>query len=222
MTENSCAFPIKAHQQVLLRRPRAPQRDPRRQRSKNTLTNLPPSRYAGSKDGTQKSGDADSKLDVLGPLPPLHPTPFTPYRQPPLPHPPHPHSSHPHTISHSFPGPTGEIYSLGSGYSSDLLLPPGGHSGKLGGPAPPEELQFTLNDFLIDLDEVESNLMPTKLRGCTVSVQNYLKLTSWFSTHVPQHTSLNTLYITGIYVPAIYAAETFNCVYMLTYKSSQP
>ena len=246
MTDNGCAFPIKAHQQVhlpLLRRPRAPQRDPGTQPSKNTHTNLPLSCDAGSKDGFQTSGDANSKLDVLGPLPPLHPTPFTPYRQLPHRHSSHPHSSHsytshshtPHTPTtlqkhsrsyyhckknkfpeemvgsvssstenHSrpdppLPRPTEEIYSLGPGYASDLLFPPGEHSGKLVGPVPPEKLQFTLNDFLIEPDEVESNLMPTKLRGCTVSCQNYLKLTSWFSTHVPQHTSLNTLSITGIY-----------------------
>ena len=39
---------------------------------------------------------------------------------------------------------------------------------------------------------------PSKLRGKILSRQNYLKLTGWFATHVPQQDSLNTLDISSM------------------------
>ena len=51
-----------------------------------------------------------------------------------------------------------------------------------------------------DLEEMVLYQPPaTILREKMISRQNYLKLTGWFATHVPQQASLNTLDMTGRY-----------------------
>ena len=69
---------------------------------------------------------------------------------------------------------------------------------------PPGEKDSEKNggDFMApefeDLEEKSLYEPPaTKLRGKTISRQNYLKLTGWFATHIPQQDTLNTLDITG-------------------------
>lgn len=66
----------------------------------------------------------------------------------------------------------------------------------------PHQNELCNDDFMVkytELDAEETALYeaPIKLRGNTVSRQNYLKLTSWFATHVPQQDSLNTLDLSG-------------------------
>ena len=90
------------------------------------------------------------------------------------------------------------MFSLDRAYPLDPWWSAGGNLGDFAPSAPPaEESQFTLNDFLLDQEEAKINLVPTKLQGSMMSRQNYLKLTSWFATHVPQQDTLNTLALTG-------------------------
>lgn len=60
-----------------------------------------------------------------------------------------------------------------------------------------EEQQFTLNDFLLDVEEARLHLVSTRLQASMISRQNYLKLTSWFAKHVPQQVKMKTVDITG-------------------------
>lgn len=62
---------------------------------------------------------------------------------------------------------------------------------------PREEGEFTLNDFQAS-SGAGHRVEASRLQGAMVSRQNYLKLTSWFATHVPKQEVLNTVSITGI------------------------
>ena len=69
---------------------------------------------------------------------------------------------------------------------------------------PDDENEFT--PLFIDLDEVQEAALyqppvQAKLREKMISRQNYLKLTSWFTTHVPRQDTLNTAILTGIFDP---------------------
>ena len=55
--------------------------------------------------------------------------------------------------------------------------------------------EFMLGNFQFDPEEPAA---PSKLKGSVISRQNYLKLTGWFATHVPQQDTVNTMDITGI------------------------
>ena len=79
--------------------------------------------------------------------------------------------------------PPGKILSQADGYSStffdrdageDIIVDP-----------PPE---FTLNDFLLS---AQSNKNVSKTTQVTVSRENYLKLTSWFSTQKPTQSTIS-------------------------------
>lgn len=68
----------------------------------------------------------------------------------------------------------------------------------------PHEEEIENDDIMAQYSEstTEETLLyepPTKLRGKILSRQNYLKLTGWFATHVPQQDSLNTLDISSMY-----------------------
>ena len=73
----------------------------------------------------------------------------------------------------------------------------------------PEAVPDNENEFIplfIDLDEVQEAALyqppvQAKLREKMISRQNYLKLTSWFTTHVPRQDTLNTAILTGIFDP---------------------
>ena len=61
---------------------------------------------------------------------------------------------------------------------------------------PQDQPQFTLNDFLRKANNI-SRAVPSKLRHAFISRENYLKMTSWFSTNIPSQGQLNTVDIEG-------------------------
>ena len=223
MTEKTDVISIKAHQQIsfpLLRRPRPPK--PTRL---NTTTSSNFSKREEPPPGSEERKCQSRPTSIL-PLPRLHPTPFTPHRHPSHPHTHTQHTSKhlaestltenevstdtPTTAANDFiihplfpRGPPffspGNMLSLECGCPPDPWWRAGGNLGVFAPSVPPaEECQFTLNDFLLDEEEAKTYLVPTKLQGSMISRQNYLKLTSWFATHVPQQDTLNTVALTGM------------------------
>lgn len=66
---------------------------------------------------------------------------------------------------------------------------------------PPHFPQFTLNDFLQNSREVK--YLKSKLERAAISRDNYLKMTGWFATQQPTHTTLTVTELQGTHAPSL-------------------
>lgn len=57
--------------------------------------------------------------------------------------------------------------------------------------------EFTFNDFLQTAKWSRESVVASQLQHPFISRENYLKMTSWFATHVPQQRHLHTVQIQG-------------------------
>ncbi len=219
----STAFPINAHQQIapgapplarssacLLRRPRPPKvTSPASAATTKDTT----SRVGSSPRGNGSLGEAPSRTRRRNPPPHStypHPTPLTPYslyastapsRSQYDEYPETYGSKNSVTIHSLYPRgppflPPGKILKashppLSVVYKEHPELEPSGviEKGEV-------ESEFTLTDFRAAVG-VLHRVEASQLQGAMISRQNYLKLTSWFSTHVPKQGALNTVDIKG-------------------------